>query len=103
VFGPLVTDLKTKLVGHKLIFVRKRDAQGNVARYKVRLVAQGFTQRPELDFEFTYSPVMDSGTFRYLLGMAVQFTLETQFLDVVTAYLYGPLDAHIYIKPPPDF
>jgi hypothetical protein len=46
---------------------------------------------------------MDSGTFRYLLGMAVQFTLETQLLDVVTAYLYGPLDAHIYIKPPPDF
>jgi hypothetical protein len=29
--------------------------------------------------------------------------LETQLLDVVTAYLYGPLDAHIYIKPPPEF
>jgi hypothetical protein len=46
---------------------------------------------------------MDSGTFRYLLGMAVQYSLDTQLLDVVTAYLYGPLDAHIYIKPPPEF
>ena len=72
-------------------------------RYKVRLVAQGFTQRPGIDFQFTYSPVMDSGTFRYLLGMAVQYSLDTQFLDVVTAYLYGPLDAQLYIRPPPEF
>jgi hypothetical protein len=103
VFGPLVHGLKTKPVGHKLIFVKKRNANGDVARYKVRLVAQGFTQRPGIDFQFTYSPVMDSGTFRYILGMAAQYSLETQLLDVVTAYLYGPLDAHIYIKPPPEF
>ena len=72
-------------------------------RYKVRLVAQGFTQRPGIDFQFTYSPVMDSGTFRYLLGMAVQYSLDTQLLDVVTAYLYSPLDAQLYIRPPPEF
>ena len=46
VFGPLVTNLATKPVGHKLIFTKKRNAQGQVLRYKVRLVAQGFTQRP---------------------------------------------------------
>jgi hypothetical protein len=46
---------------------------------------------------------MDSGTFRYLLGMAVQYSLDTQLLDVVTAYLYGPLDADIHIRPLPDF
>ena len=46
---------------------------------------------------------MDSGTFRYLLGMAVQYSLDTQFLDVVTEYLYRPLDAQIYIRPPLQF
>ena len=46
---------------------------------------------------------MDSTTFWYLLGMAVQHSLETQLLDVVTAYLYGPLDANLHIKPPPDY
>ena len=103
VFGPLVTNLPEKPLGHKLIFTKKRNAQGEVLRYKVRLVAQGFTQRPGVDYTFTYSPVMDSTTFRYLLGLAVQNSLETQLLDVVTAYLYGPLDANLYIKPPPDF
>lgn len=103
VFGPLVTNLSHKPIGFKLIFTRKRDAQGHVIRFKVRLVAQGFTQRPGIDFAFTYSPVMDSTSFRYLLGLAVQYSLETQLMDVVTAYLYGPLDADIYIRPPPEF
>ena len=103
VFGPLVTDLTTRPVGHKLVFVKKRNAKGEIVRYKVRLVAQGFTQRPRIDFHFTYSPIMDSGTFRYLLGMAVQYSLDTQLLDVVTAYVYKPLDAEIYIWPPPKF
>jgi hypothetical protein len=103
VFGPLVTNLAIKPVGHKLIFTKKRNAQGQVIRYKVRLVAQGFTQRPGVDYEFTYSPVMDLNTFRYLLGMAVQYSLKTQLLDVVTAYLYGPMDVVIHIRPPPDF
>ena len=103
VFGSLVSNLTTRPVGHKLIFVKKRNAQGEIVRYKMRLVAQGFTQRPGIDFQFTYSPVMDSETFRYLLGMAVQYSLDTQLLDVVTAYLYGPLDAQLYIRPPPEF
>ena len=71
--------------------------------YKVQLVAQGFTQRPRVDYDFTYFPIMDFRTFHYLLGMAIQYALDTQLLDVMTAYLYGPLDAHIYIKPPPNF
>ena len=103
VFGPLVTNLTTQSVGHKLIFVKKRNAQGEIVRYKVQFVAQGFIQRPGIDFQFTYSPEMDSGTFRYLLGMAVQYSLDTQLLDVVTTYLYGPLDAQLYIQSPPEF
>ena len=51
-FGPLVTDLTIEPVGHRLIFVKKRNAKGEVVRYKVRLVAQGFIQRPRIDFQF---------------------------------------------------
>jgi hypothetical protein len=32
-------------------------------RYKARLVAQGFTQIPGVDFNETYSPVMSEITF----------------------------------------
>ena len=71
-----------------------------MVRYKARLVAQGFTQRPGIDYNETYSPVMSGITFRYLISLVVQNHLSMQLMDVVTAYLYGSLDSDIYMKVP---
>ena len=87
-------------VGYKWVFVRKRNENNEVVRYKARLVAQGFTQRPGVDFNEIYSPVMSGITFRYLISLAVQNRLSMQLMDVVTAYLYGSLDSEIYMKVP---
>ena len=87
-------------VGYKWVFVRKRNEQNEVVRYKARLVAQGFTQKPGIDYNETYSPVMNGITFRYLISLAVQNHLSLQLMDVVTAYLYGSLDSEIYMKVP---
>jgi hypothetical protein len=87
-------------VGYKWVFIRKQNENGEVVRYKERLVAQGFTQRPGDDFNETYSPVMCAITFRYLISLAVQNRLSLQLMDVVTTYLYGSLDSDIYMKVP---
>jgi hypothetical protein len=87
-------------VGYKWVSVRKRNENNEVVRCKPRLVAQGFTQRPGIDFNETYSPVMSGITFRYLISLAVQNRLSMQLMDVVTAYLYGSLDSDIYMKVP---
>jgi hypothetical protein len=101
VFGPVGrTPEGVFPVGHKWVFVRKRNENNEVVRYKARLVAQGFTQRPDIDFDETYSPVMDGITFRYLISMAAGMNLQMKLMDVVTAYLYGSLDAEIYMKVP---
>ena len=85
-------------VEYKWVFVRKRNENNKVVRYKARLGAQGFTQRPSVDFNETYSPVMSGITFRYLISLAVQNRLSMQLMDIVTAYLYGSLDSNIYMK-----
>ena len=72
-------------------------------RYEARLVAQGFSQIPGIDYEETYSPVMDAITFRYLISLAVSKGLDMRLMDVVTAYLYGSLDANVYMKIPEGF
>jgi hypothetical protein len=87
-------------VGYKWVFIRKRNENNEVVRYKARLVAQGFTQRPGVDFNETYSLVMSGITFRYLISLAVQNRLSMQLMDIVTAYLYGSLDSDIYMKVP---
>ena len=64
VFGRIVqTPNGIKSVGGKWIFVRKRNERNEIVRYKARLVAQGFSQRPGIDYEEAYSPVMDAITF----------------------------------------
>ena len=85
-------------VGYKWVFVCERNEKNKVVRYKARLVAQGFTQRPVIDFNETYSPVMSRIAFRYLISPALQNHLSMQLMDVVTAYLYGSLDSDIYMK-----
>ena len=101
VFGPAVpTPPKVIPVGCKWVFLRKRNEHGEVVRYKARLVAQGFTQRPGIDYDETYSPVMSGITFRYLISMAANLNLKMQLMDVVTAYLYGSLDSEIYMRVP---
>ncbi|GKC99842.1 copia protein [Tanacetum coccineum] len=99
VFGPIVTTPRdVKPVGCIWIFVHKRNEKNEVTRFKARLVAQGFSQRPGIDYEETYSPVMDAITFRYLISLAVSRNLEMRLMDVVIAYLYGSIDSNIYMK-----
>jgi hypothetical protein len=50
-------------IGFKWIFIQKQNENNEVVRYKTRLVAQVFTQRSNIDFNETYSPVMNGITF----------------------------------------
>ncbi|KAL0533448.1 hypothetical protein IC582_030288 [Cucumis melo] len=104
VFEPIVyTPKGVKPVGFKWVFVRKRNENNEVTRYKARLVAQGFSQRLGIDYEETYSPVVDAITLRYLISLAVCENLDMHLMDVVTAYLYGSLENEIYMKIPKGF
>ncbi|KAL6185395.1 hypothetical protein ACLB2K_041529 [Fragaria x ananassa] len=77
VFSPVVSCLpNVKPIGHKWVFVRKRNEKHEVMRYKAQLVAQGFSQHPVIDYEETYSPVMDVITFRYLVSLVVSEKLS---------------------------
>jgi hypothetical protein len=50
-------------IGFKWVFIQKRNENNEVVRYKVRLVAQGFMKRLGINFNETYSPVMNGITF----------------------------------------
>ncbi|RVW91034.1 Retrovirus-related Pol polyprotein from transposon TNT 1-94 [Vitis vinifera] len=54
----------------KWIFIVKYKADGTVKRYKVRLVAKGFTQTYGIDYTETFAPVAKLNTIRVLLSLA---------------------------------
>ncbi|XP_070057213.1 uncharacterized mitochondrial protein AtMg00820-like [Nicotiana tomentosiformis] len=86
VFGPIVrTPEDIKPVGYKWVFVQKQNDKNEVVIYKLRLVAQGFSQTPDIDYMRTYSPVVDAITSRYLINLTVHEKLDMCLMDVVTA------------------
>jgi hypothetical protein len=99
VFSNIIpTPPRTYPVRFKWVFIQKWNENNEIMRYKVRLVTQGFTQRPDIDFNETYSAIMNEITFRYLITLVTQKCLSLQLMDVMIAYLYGSLDSDIYIK-----
>jgi Reverse transcriptase (RNA-dependent DNA polymerase) len=83
--------LDAVLIANKWVFVKKRNKQGDVVRYKARLVIKGYAQRPGYDYMETFSPVVRMDTLRAILALVAEKGLKMQQMDVKGAYLNGTL------------
>lgn len=92
-----------KAVGSRWVFKLKKDAAGNVSRYKARLVARGYSQQCGVDFDKMFAPVTNQTTLRALLAIASTEGIALKHLDVKTAYLNGNLEEEVFMKQPPGF
>lgn len=92
-----------KLIDSKWVFKMKKNSEGVVERYKARLVARGFTQRPGFDFAETYSPVLKMSTLRILLALANHENWSVHQMDVRSAFLNGGLQEEIFMRQPAGF
>ena len=91
------------LVGCKWVYKTKLKANGEIDRYKARLVAQGYSQAAGVDYDEVYAPVAKYKSIRTLLAIGNQLDLEIHQMDVVAAYLNGELSEEIYMKQPEGF
>ena len=103
-----VWDLKiipkgAKPVGCKWVYKTKLDSQRNIERYKARLVAKDFTQREEIDYNETFSPVSCKDSFRIIMTLVAHYDLELHQMDVKTAFLNEDLEENVYMAQPKDF
>jgi hypothetical protein len=93
----------TNVVTGKWIFKLKLHADGSLERYKARYVLQGFTQRPGVDYDETFSPVVKPATVRTVLTLALSWDWPVHQLDVKNAFLYDTLTETVYCTQPVGF
>ena len=58
------------------VFKTKRNAKGQVERYKTRLLAKGYSQREGIDFKETFSPMSTKDSLRIIMAIMTRFDLE---------------------------
>lgn len=90
------------IVKCRWVFNKKFDVDNNV-RYRARLVAKGFSQKPGIDYTETFSPVVRHSTLRLLFALSVKIGMSITHLDVTTAFLNGVLKENIYMSLPEGF
>ena len=84
-----------RAIGTRPLFVTKCNGDK-----KVRVVAQGFSQRPGIDYTDTFAPVCRYASLRSFIAQAAQLELTIRQLDVKVAFLNATLDEEVYVKPP---
>ena len=81
-----------RAIGCKWVFRLKRNADGSIERYKARLVAQGFSQRPGFEYTEIFAPTIRLSTMRLILAQAALEDYHMVTVDISHAFINGDLD-----------
>lgn len=76
------------------------DANDYEEKFKVRLVAKGFTQEHGVNYMDKYAPVMRFDTLRLVMSIAGMKNWGMKQMDAKNAFLNGDLDYPVYLQPP---
>lgn len=92
-----------RAIGCKWVLKVKCGADGQIERYKARLVAMGNRQTAGLDYTEVFAPVAKFASIRGLFAIGTHFDLHIHQMDVKTAFLNGELDEEIYMRQPEGY
>jgi hypothetical protein len=89
------------VVGCRWVYKIKTNCNGSIERYKVRLVAKGYSQQYGMDYEETFAHVAKMTTIITLIAVALILQWHISQLDVKNVFLNEVLQENVYIAPLP--
>nr|GEV19451.1 retrovirus-related Pol polyprotein from transposon TNT 1-94 [Tanacetum cinerariifolium] len=94
---------KVMLIKLKWIYKVKTDKFGRVLKIKARLVAQGFRQEEEIDFEESFASVLRIDAIHIFIENVANKNMTIFQMDGKTAFLNGELKEEVYVFQPEGF
>nr|GEX41554.1 hypothetical protein [Tanacetum cinerariifolium] len=94
---------KVMVITLKWIYKVKLDELGGILKNKARLVARGYLQDKEIDFEESFDMVARLEAIRIFLAFAAHINMVVYQIDVKTAFLNGNLQEKVYVSQPDGF
>ena len=88
-------------IGNKGIFKRKTDTDSSGTIYKARIVAKGFRQVQDVDYDEIFSLIAMLKSVRIMLAIATFY--EIWQMNVKTAFLNGFIKEELYMMQPESF
>ncbi|KAJ7961115.1 Retrovirus-related Pol polyprotein from transposon TNT 1-94 [Quillaja saponaria] len=92
-----------KAIGVKWVCKAKKNAKGEVEKYKVRPVAKGHAQKQGIDYVKVFAPIARLETIRLLISFAAHKHWKIYQLDVKYAFLHGFLEEEGYVEQPEGY
>lgn len=90
-------------VGSKWVYRIKFKANGEVERFKARLVDKEYSQTEGLDYHHTFSLVAKMVTMRSVIALAASTGWNLFQMDVYNAFSQGDLMEEVYMELPEGF
>ncbi|MCO5591770.1 hypothetical protein L7F22_045762 [Adiantum nelumboides] len=87
-----------KHIGWRWVYKVKHNINGNVSRYKVRLVAKGYAQTHGIDDEETFSPVAKMAIVRAIIVVVARKGWLLHQMDVKYELLHGDFQEEVYME-----
>ena len=81
----------------------KRFVDGNIERYKARLIARGFTQQEGIDYSKIFSSIINQAIVSLIFSIVVSCNWKIHQLDINNAFLNGVPTNDVYMKQPSGF
>jgi hypothetical protein len=92
-----------KVIGNRWVFGFKLDVDGEPPIYKARLVAQGCSQVPFVNYDTTFAPVAKSASVRFVAVHSALHGWHLECFDATWAFLWDDLTWTIYMHYLPGY
>ena len=84
-----------KAIDVKWVYKTKHNADGEIERYKARLVVKVCKQKSGVDYDEVFAPVARLNTVRLLISLVAHHRWKIYQLDVKLDFLNGPFDEEV--------